>query len=415
MKKFSICVLIMTFIVQVPYAISALKDNLGIGFNVGAQRIYGDSQIRPAIDLGGEGLLNYAIRRNKFGFNVGLGYSWLKCYHRTRMISTDLVTLDFKALFFPLPFQAFNPYACVGVGIINFRYPLAVGERYYDGSFIIGGGIEWLINPQLGFNSTIDYRYTTGDDFDGVGGGTTDGYLNARIGLTYYFSPRDKAIPVGDELSGIDAAFKEGIENADDQNQSDYTVDEFVILKSRVEELTERITEKESEITELKTLIDSRKEKITEIEKMGPRPRPAITPAYPPSTAPPQEYAVSDDFSAAYESGLERFYAHDYDGTISIMGGLLQKDAQNRLASNCQYWIGESYFGKRDYQNAVAAFEQVLAYPNSPKLDDALLMLGKSYLNSGDAENAKRYFSQLVQEFPESEYVEKAESYLGNL
>ncbi|MDQ7052633.1 MAG: tetratricopeptide repeat protein [candidate division KSB1 bacterium] len=88
---------------------------------------------------------------------------------------------------------------------------------------------------------------------------------------------------------------------------------------------------------------------------------------------------------------------------------------QHRLASNCWYWIGESYFALGDLNNALQAFNEVLNYRNSFKTDDALLMLGRIYMRQGNAEMARQMFNRLQQDYPDSEYVPRAQRYLNQL
>lgn len=422
MRIFGIILLMIAILLHVPDINAGVKQNLGIGFNIGGQRIYGDRYVRSAVDLAGEALVNYTLRKNRLGIVTSLGYSWLKSYYEpTPAISiersTNLFNLDVKGLFWLMPEQTVNPFLYTGLGIINFSYPTSPDDRYFDGVFLLGGGVEWMINPRVGLNASLDYRYTTGDDFDGVSGGTTDGYLNGRVGAYFYFEER--GVITNNDMFAIDASANnqmiENMDAADEQNLGDYSMDEFLVLKSHVDELNEKIAEKESEIIEVKTLIESRKDKVEQMESQGPTP-PAMAQQSALRNSPaatPQYSAGSDEFSVSYENGLERFYARDYDATIAIMSDLIRREPENRLVSNCIYWTGEAHFGKRDYQAAVQSFEKVLDYPNSPKLDDALIMAGRCYLNLGEVERAAGAFNQLLDNFPESEYVEKAEKYLS--
>ena len=55
----------------------------------------------------------------------------------------------------------------------------------------------------------------------------------------------------------------------------------------------------------------------------------------------------------------------------------VQRNPQHVLAGNAQYWLGETYYARRDYQNAMVAFaEGYKAYKTSPKGPDNLLKLG---------------------------------------
>jgi len=57
----------------------------------------------------------------------------------------------------------------------------------------------------------------------------------------------------------------------------------------------------------------------------------------------------------------------------------------------------------------------VLSYQRSLKQDDALLMLGKSYLRLNQPANARQVLDRLVKEFPNSEFVSKAEQMLSKI
>jgi len=124
------------------------KENLGVGFNAGGHRIYGDSYTKSDIGLAAEGLVNYTFRQNKFGIITGLGFGWIKGTMETQnfsqSFSTSLLTFDVKAAFWPFLGKPFNPYAFLGLGAFNFSYPLEPTKRYFDFSFILGAAIASL-------------------------------------------------------------------------------------------------------------------------------------------------------------------------------------------------------------------------------------------------------------------------------
>ena len=93
----------------------------------------------------------------------------------------------------------------------------------------------------------------------------------------------------------------------------------------------------------------------------------------------------------------------------------MTSNPDHRLASNCQYWIGESYNAMKQYQEALNAFNSVMSYRTSYKFDDALIMSGICHLRLGDRTTARENFQQLVSRFPDSEYAPKAMRYLGRL
>jgi TolA-binding protein len=94
---------------------------------------------------------------------------------------------------------------------------------------------------------------------------------------------------------------------------------------------------------------------------------------------------------------------------------LLDGGAPEDLADNCHYWLGESYFGKKEFKEAVKHFEMVFQYKSSEKKGDAYFMLGRSYEMLGDKAKAKEAFEKVVKDYPTNNNVQKAKEHWGRL
>ncbi len=402
-------------------------NRLGVGFNLGAQKLFGDV-LHTGFGIAFEGYAKYQIKSNFF-VGAGLGYGELSDgtfrVDKSTFI-TDMLTADLKAVYYPFNLSSILPSVYLGLGAFNFRNSY-YGKRWNDISLFYGGGLEFLVNPQIGITANADYRFTSGDDLDPLQGGMTDGYLNIRTGVTYYMRPQTGAagvkvladaerVPIdeidgsleGTEDVGDDelSALIEGIDNFEENSSSEATMDEYIKLKSRVDDLNDKIQQKELEIDELRAQLEARQQKVAQLENRMRSRGGAVAASF---------NIDASDFSANYERGLENYYAHEYDAAIYIFNTILDTYPNHRLASNCQYWIGESYFGKGNYESALQAFEQVFQYENSVKKDDALLMMGRCYLKLGDANMASQMFNRLMSEYPDSEYFYKAEQLVNNL
>jgi len=118
---------------------------------------------------------------------------------------------------------------------------------------------------------------------------------------------------------------------------------------------------------------------------------------------------------AAYEQALTSFKKKQYDDAISRFQALLNSGVSVELADNCNYWIGESYFGKRNYREAVPYFEKVLGFDHSPKLADAHYMIGQSYERLGDKAKAKASYEKVIKDFPVSGNVKRAKERMAKI
>jgi tetratricopeptide (TPR) repeat protein len=82
--------------------------------------------------------------------------------------------------------------------------------------------------------------------------------------------------------------------------------------------------------------------------------------------------------TVAYQDGLNRFRQRRYREALDIFQWLLEQYPTDIQASNCEYWMGESYFGLGEYKNAYAAFKRVTSYNGSTKRNDALTMMKRA-------------------------------------
>lgn len=79
----------------------------------------------------------------------------------------------------------------------------------------------------------------------------------------------------------------------------------------------------------------------------------------------------------------------------------IQRNPSSPLAGNAQYWLGETYYVRGDYQNAAVAFaEGYKSYPDSGKAPDNLLKLGMSLGEIGAKDDACTALNQLAKQFP---------------
>jgi tol-pal system protein YbgF len=103
-----------------------------------------------------------------------------------------------------------------------------------------------------------------------------------------------------------------------------------------------------------------------------------------------------------------------YDFAYGLLRRLKMKDAEvalkeflvahkaEPLADNARYWLGESYFSRRDYTQAAATFFE--AYSKSPKgtkARDNLFKLGRSLARMDQKDDACASFDELLAKFNE--------------
>jgi tol-pal system protein YbgF len=137
--------------------------------------------------------------------------------------------------------------------------------------------------------------------------------------------------------------------------------------------------------------------------------------AAPKVEAPVSAATSSANAASAYESALNKFKAKDFQGAITDFEALLNSNVEAKYADNCHYWIGESYYGLKQYKDALKQFSTVLGLPRSEKKADATLMTGNCQAMLGNKAAAKESYEKVVSDFPTSPLVDKAKDKLAKM
>jgi tol-pal system protein YbgF len=138
-----------------------------------------------------------------------------------------------------------------------------------------------------------------------------------------------------------------------------------------------------------------------------------------PQESPAVESAQSNGESldrVRYEHVLALFRDGDLDGARRGFAAFLSEYPNSDLAPNARYWLGESYYGKKDFRKAIDAYDKVeLDYPSSEKVPAAMLKKGYAYLALKDKKRASSAFKQVVTLYPKSPEAGKASDKLAQL
>jgi tol-pal system protein YbgF len=100
-----------------------------------------------------------------------------------------------------------------------------------------------------------------------------------------------------------------------------------------------------------------------------------------------------------YSFGLLR--KNDFTGAEAAFKTFLEQHKDHALAGNAQYWLGETYYARGDFKQAMVAFyDGYRTYPKSSKAPDNLLKLGMTAAQLGQAKQACAAFAKMAVEYP---------------
>ena len=118
-----------------------------------------------------------------------------------------------------------------------------------------------------------------------------------------------------------------------------------------------------------------------------------------------------------YTEGKSAFGEKNYEGTIRNYKDLLDQYPFDPRAEEAELSIAEAHYKKKQYQEAIAAFNDFQRmHPMSPMLAKVYYLLGKSFdkqmttidRDQTAADNAQGWYRVVVDRYPESPYAAKA-------
>jgi tol-pal system protein YbgF len=119
---------------------------------------------------------------------------------------------------------------------------------------------------------------------------------------------------------------------------------------------------------------------------------------------------------ALYNASKDSFDQGRFEEGIEGFKEFLDRYPKSELADNAQYWVGECYMALKNYDRAIAAYEDVKKkYPEGNKVPDAMLKQAMAFLEKGDEISTRILLKRIVSAFPESDQARVAEQRLATL
>jgi tol-pal system protein YbgF len=126
------------------------------------------------------------------------------------------------------------------------------------------------------------------------------------------------------------------------------------------------------------------------------------------ATSPRADPTSSAKGDPLYDEAFKKLQDGDYAGAEKGFKAFIQASPRHQLAGDAQYWLGETYYARRDYPNAMTAFaEGYKTYKTSAKGPDNLLKLGVTLAQMGRKSDACATFAKFNQDYPKATDVQK--------
>jgi len=208
-------------------------------------------------------------------------------------------------------------------------------------------------------------------------------------------------------------------------------------LSTNIEEYKEHLKKPSKEMARIREEMDGRlkileerrrnqEEKIKEIENRlkessGSSTGSTLKPMEPEKLASAKEISAelkggSTGMGDLYKDAYEAYHKGDLEGARRKFEAFLKQYPNTELSDNAQYWIGETYYLKKDYERAILEYEKaIVKYPEGDKIPAALFKQALAFLELGDKTNAKNLLKRVIEKYPQSDQAETAKKKLETI
>ena len=108
--------------------------------------------------------------------------------------------------------------------------------------------------------------------------------------------------------------------------------------------------------------------------------------------------------------------SQNFSAGRELMETFLKRYPDHDLAVNAAYWIGETYYAEKNYEQAILQFEEIIQkYGDHPKVASAMLKQALAFESTGDQATAKLLLQRVIERYPLSDEAGKAKQKLQSL
>ncbi|MGH6984107.1 MAG: tol-pal system protein YbgF [Stellaceae bacterium] len=186
-----------------------------------------------------------------------------------------------------------------------------------------------------------------------------------------------------------------------DEDRMTRLEDQMRDLNGKVETLNNAISQLSARLDKLSSDVDMRLTALEHGAASAGANAPAVSGGAP-ATATASANAPAATANEQYEAAFALLRRADYPGAEQALRTFVTQHPRDPLAGNAQYWLGETFYVRKNWKDAAIAFaEGYQKYPKSGKAPDDLLKLAMSLGNMGQKTNACTALARLDHDFPQ--------------
>lgn len=180
---------------------------------------------------------------------------------------------------------------------------------------------------------------------------------------------------------------------------------EFQAMRVSLDDVSSRLAKLQQGLIDLNNTV--------KVISAPPAPPAPATGAAPGAAAGPPPGVTSESL---YSNAMRDKDSGNYDIAQKEFMDYLTFYSGSEMAPNAQYYVGEIYYTRKDYENALQAFDAVLErFPDNNKTLDAMYMKGRTLFQMGERTKAANEFRAVYARNPRSDLAAKAKAQLASM
>lgn len=129
-----------------------------------------------------------------------------------------------------------------------------------------------------------------------------------------------------------------------------------------------------------------------------------------------REFMAEPDEKKGYDDAMNVFRGGQFADAANLLAAFQKRWPTSGYNESVLFWLGNAYYGKRDYKNAIASFRTLVQqHPDSARAPEALLSIANCQVELKDTRAARATIGELVKAYPKSEAAQAGRERLAAL
>lgn len=198
--------------------------------------------------------------------------------------------------------------------------------------------------------------------------------------------------------------------------------EDFRNLRETVNDVSARIGKLDAKVTDLQNTVNvirtgpAAPPGTTTGSTPGAQPGAPLGASMPPASSGPATPPAGMQAETLYSNAYRDYLGANYDLALQEFSDYVKYFNETQFAPNSQFYIGNIYYKKQDYPNALQAFDAVLEhYTDNPKTAGAHYWKGMTLLAMGKRDAAAKEFREILNKYSSSDVAPQARTELRKL